>query len=71
MPTAVADGAVSATSALDAGTLDIIKAGFSTMQGTVLEVVGIAVVSAVAVICLTAGVNYALKKIKGVIAKAS
>ena len=33
--------------------------------------VGIAVVAAVSVVCLTAGVNFALKKIRGVISKAS
>lgn len=62
--------ASSATSALDTATKSTIQSGFDTMIATVTDVVGIAVVASVAVICLTAGVNYALKKIKGVLNKA-
>jgi len=59
------------TSALDATTQSVIQDGFNTMTATVTDVVAIAVVASVGVICLTAGVNYALKKIRGVLSKAS
>lgn len=63
--------AAAATSALSEGMKATIQSGFDTMSATVTDVVGIAVVSCVGVICLTAGINYALKKIKGVLSKAS
>lgn len=63
--------AAAATSALSESMMATIQSGFDTMGATVTDVVGIAVVSCVGVICLTAGVNYALKKIKGVLSKAS
>lgn len=63
--------ASTATSALSDATKSIIQGGFDTMSATVTDVVGIAVVASVAVICLTAGVNYALKKIRGIMSKAS
>lgn len=61
----------SATSALDEATKVVIQNGFDTMTLTVKDVVAISVVAAVAVIALTAGVNYALKKIRGIMSKAS
>lgn len=60
-----------ATSALSESMKATIQTGFDTMSATVTDVVGIAVVACVGVICLTAGVNYALKKIRGVLSKAS
>lgn len=60
-----------ASSVLDTTLKGIIQNGFDTMTATVTDVVGIAVVAAVSVVCLTAGVNFALKKIRGVISKAS
>lgn len=59
------------TSAITEAMKATIQSGFDTMTATVTDVVGISVVAAVAVICLTAGVNYALKKIRGVMSKAS
>lgn len=67
----VAASGETATSALDTATKAVIQNGFNTMQATVVDVIGIAVVTSVAVICLVAGVNFALKKIKAVISKAS
>lgn len=63
--------AAAATSALSESMKATIQSGFDTMSATVTDVVAIAVVACVGVICLTAGVNYALKKIKGVLSKAS
>lgn len=60
-----------ATSALSESMKATIQTGFDTMSATVTDVVGIAVVACVGVICLTAGANYALKKIRGVLSKAS
>ena len=60
-----------ASKGLDAATKAIIQSGFDSMTATVTEVVGIAVVAAVAIITLTVGVNFALKKIRGVMNKAS
>lgn len=64
-------GAEAPTSALTETMKSTLQSGFSTMQATVTDVIGIAIVASVAVICLTAGVNYALKKIRGVMSKAS
>lgn len=52
---------------LDDPTVAIITKAFSDMQGTVTQVIGIAVPVTVGVICLSAGVNYALSKIRGVL----
>lgn len=57
--------------ALDTATMDAIKSGFDTLSSTVAQVVPLAVVASVGVIALTAGANFALKKIKGVLSKAS
>lgn len=62
--------AATSASAIDEATKGVIQSGFDTMTATVTDVVGIAVAASVGVICLTAGVNYALKKIKGVLNKA-
>ena len=63
--------AVSGTSVLTGEVLTQIQQGFADMTATVTDVAGIAVVAAVGVIGLTVGINYALKKIKGVMSKAA
>lgn len=57
--------------ALDSATLDAIKGGFDTLSSTVGQIMPLMVASAVGVIAVTASVNFALKKIKGLLAKAS
>ena len=59
------------TSVLSEAMLGYVQDGFNNLSATVTQVVGISVIACVGVIALTAGVNYALKKIKGVISKAS
>lgn len=63
--------AVTGTSVLTGEVLTQIQQGFADMTATVKDVAGIAVVAAVGVIGLTVGINYALKKIKGVMSKAA
>lgn len=60
-----------ATSALDTATKAAIEGGFGTLQATVTDVIGVAVPVAVGVIALTAGVHYALKKVRGVLSYAA
>lgn len=60
-----------ATGALDANTLSKIQEGVDTMVATVGQVIPIIVIGSVSVIALTAGINYALKKIRGVLSKAA
>lgn len=62
---------VTGTSVLTGEVLTQIQQGFADMTATVTDVAGIAVVAAVGVIGLTVGINYALKKIKGVMSKAA
>lgn len=57
--------------ALDDTTMTAIKSGFDTLKATVSQVVPITVVAAVSIIAITAGANFALKKLKGVMSKAS
>lgn len=57
--------------ALDEATMNAIKSGFDTLKSTVSQVVPITVVAAVSIIAITAGANFALKKLKGVMSKAS
>lgn len=58
------------TGVLDETMLGIISDAFSSLSGTVAQVLTISVPVAVGVIALTAGINYALKKVKGVLKKA-
>lgn len=51
--------------------LTTVQGGFDTLVATVGQVIPIAVTASVSVIALTAGANYALKKIRGVLSKAS
>lgn len=59
------------TSAISTDMKAVLQGGFADMTATVTDVVGISVAACVGIICLTAGVNYALKKIRGVLNKAS
>lgn len=52
---------------LDETTLGLITSAFSDMQSTVTQVLGVAVPAIVGIICLSAGVNYALGKVRGVL----
>lgn len=63
--------AVTGTSVLSGEVLTQIQQGFADMTATVTDVAGLAVVAAVGVIGLTVGINYALKKIKGIMSKAA
>lgn len=65
----LASGAVS-NGVLDEATLNLIKAGMEQLSGTVGQVLTIAVPVIVGVIALTAGVNYALRKVHSVISNA-
>lgn len=60
-----------ASGALDAGTLEVITQGFTTLGATVGQILAIAIPAAVGVIGLNAGSRFALKKIKGLLASAS
>lgn len=60
-----------ASGALDETTVAAVQNGMDTMVATVKQVVPISVLAAVTVIALTAGVNYALKKVKGIMNQAS
>ncbi|MFG6333177.1 MAG: hypothetical protein K1W28_15420 [Lachnospiraceae bacterium] len=62
---------VAASGALTDAMLTAIEGGFNTLSATVGQVIPLVVTASVSVICLTAGVNYALKKIRGVLSKAS
>ena len=59
------------TGVLDASTLQVITDGFGTLQATVGQVLAVSVPASVAIIALTGGVRYALKKVRGVIASAA
>lgn len=56
-----------ATGVLDSATLQLITDGFADMQATVTQVLGVAVPAIIGIICLSAGVNYALGKVRGVL----
>lgn len=56
---------------LDEAMLQVISNGFSSLQSTVSQVLTVSVPTAVAIIALTGGVRYALKKVRGVIASAA
>ena len=57
--------------ALDTTTMTAIQNGMNQLVSTVQQIVPFAVVASVSVIAITAGVNFALKKVKGVMSKAS
>lgn len=60
-----------APSVLDEAMKTTLSNGFASLQATVTDVVGIAVPVAVGIIALTAGVHYALKKVRGVLSYAA
>ena len=60
-----------ATSVLDETTKAAISQGFNQLSATVTDVIGIAIPVSVSIIALTAGVKYALKKVRGVISNAA
>lgn len=64
-------GSTTAPSVLDETMKAAIKSGFEALSATVSDVLVLAVPVAVSVIALTAGINYALKKVKGVISMAA
>ena len=51
--------------------LQAVTSGFDSLQATVTQVIGISVPASVAIIALTGGVRYALKKVRGVISSAA
>lgn len=71
MKCAVLAAEANVAGALDDATINAIKSGFDTLKATVSQVVPITVVAAVSIIAITAGANFALKKLKGVMSKAS
>lgn len=71
MKCAVLAAEANVAGALDDTTMTAIKSGFDTLKATVSQVVPITVVAAVSIIAITAGANFALKKLKGVMSKAS
>ena len=52
---------------LDEATLQLITTGFADMKSTVTQVLTVAVPAIVGIICLSAGVNFALGKLRGVL----
>ena len=52
---------------IDETTLGLITQGFADMKSTVTQVLGVAVPAIVGIITLSAGVNYALGKVRGVL----
>lgn len=58
------------TGVLDAATLALIENGMSQLAATVTQVIGVTVPAVITVICLSAGVNYALRKVHSVIGHA-
>lgn len=59
------------TGVLSEEIIGYVTSGFTSLQGTVEQVIAIAVPSSVGIIALTGGVKYALKKVRGVIASAA
>lgn len=71
MKCAVLAAEANVAGALDEATINAIKSGFDSLKATVSQVVPIVVVASVSIIAITAGANFALKKLKGVMSKAS
>lgn len=67
----LASSTPAASGALTDAMMTAVQGGFDTLVATVGQIIPIAVTASVSVIALTAGVNYALKKIRGVLSKAS
>ena len=58
------------TGVLDEAMLSIVTNGFETLTATVSQVLTVSVPACVGIIALTAGVGYALRKVRSVIANA-
>ena len=58
------------TGVLDETMLGIVTSGFETLTATVSQVLTVSVPACVGIIALTAGVGYALRKVRSVIANA-
>lgn len=63
--------ATGTTGVLTEAMLQAIQGGFDSLQATVSQVLVVSVPASVAIIALTGGVRYALKKVRGVIASAA
>lgn len=63
--------AATSTGVLSDDVIGYVTNGFTSLQGTVEQVIAISVPASVAIIALTGGVKYALKKVRGVIASAA
>lgn len=59
-----------ATGVLNEAMLSIVTSGFETLTATVSQVLTVSVPACVGIIALTAGVSYALRKVRSVIANA-
>ena len=71
MPYQILATGAAATGVLDEAMLQVVTNGFDTLEATVTQVLTVSVTAAVAIIALTGGVRYALKKVRGVIASAA
>ncbi len=60
-----------ASGALDSATLTAIQNGFDSLKATGLQIVPLAVAATVGVMVVAKGADFALKKIKSVLSKAS
>lgn len=60
------DGAT-VTGALTSDMISLITNAFNSLSATVTQVLTIAVPAIVGIICLSAGVNFALSKVRGVL----
>lgn len=69
MPIVAADP--TGASLLTEGVKTAINSGLANMSATVSDVILIVIPVAISIIALTAGVKYALKKVKGVISQAA
>lgn len=58
-------------SALDEATVKLVTDAVDSMSATGIQVIGIFVAGSIGVIVLSAGVKYALKKVKGVLSSAA
>ncbi|MEY8357323.1 hypothetical protein AALB39_28825 [Lachnospiraceae bacterium 54-53] len=71
VPTVVSFAADSGTNFLDSDTMTLITSAMSNLVVTVTAVVAIAIPAGMTIIGLTTAADYAMKKIKGVLRKAS
>lgn len=55
------------TGVLSSDTLQLVTQGFADMKATVTQVLTVAIPATIAIICVSAGANYALSKVRGVL----